>query len=84
MAKVLVKLYSALRQRLGRPQLWVEAETAEQALAAVAKAGGPEAKRLLYDEAVAVRNEFVLSLDSEILDRATLASARLKPGGVLP
>ena len=83
MARVLVKLYAVLRERLGKPQLWVEAGTAAEALAEVARAGGPEAVKVLYDEEGAVRNEFVLSLDSEILDRGALKTAALKSGSVL-
>lgn len=83
MAQVLVKLYAVLRERLGRPQLWVEGQTAADAIAAVAQAGGPEAAKILYDGDGVVRNEFVLSLDSEILDRKALGQVPLKAGNVL-
>jgi molybdopterin converting factor small subunit len=83
MARVLVKLYGVLRERLGKPQLWVEARTAAEAAAAVVREGGPEAAKVLYDEAGAVRSVFVLSLDSEILDRGALDEVALQPGGVL-
>ena len=83
MARVLVKLYATLRSRLNKAQLWAEGETAADVVRRVAEAGGPEAARILYDEDGAVRNEFLLALDSEILDRKALDRVRLKEGNVL-
>ena len=83
MAQVLVKLYTTLKLRLGKPQLWVEAATAAEALGQVVREGGPEAARTLYDEKGAVRNEFVLALGADILDRNALDQVPLKEGSVL-
>jgi len=83
MPQVLVKLYTTLRLRLNQPQIWVEAATAADAVGRVAQLGGPEVSRILYDEQGAVRNEFLLALGSEILDRNALDQVRLPEGGVL-
>ena len=83
MAQVLVKLYTTLRSRLNKAQLWVEGQTAADAVRRVADAGGPEVAKILYDEDSTVRNEFLLSLDSEILDRKALEKVPLKEGNVL-
>lgn len=83
MAQVLVKLYTTLRNRLNKSQLWTEGQTAADAVRSVAEEGGPEVARILYDDKGVVRNEFLLALDSEILDRKALDRVRLKEGNVL-
>ncbi|MBI4679258.1 MAG: MoaD/ThiS family protein [Elusimicrobia bacterium] len=83
MPQILIKLYTTLRLRLKKEQLWVEGKTAADAVRRVAEEGGPEVKKVLFDPDGAVRNEFVLALDSEILDRGSLGKVRLKEGMVL-
>ena len=84
MAQILIKLYTTLRLRLKKEQLWVEGKTAADALRRVAEQGGPEVAKVLFDpDGRTVRNEFVLALDSDILDRRTLAKVKLKEGMVL-
>jgi len=81
--QILVKLYTTLRLRLNKNQLWVEGRTAGDAVRAVVQAGGPEVASIMLDEQGAVRNEFLLTLDSEILDRRSLDRVELKDGDVL-
>jgi molybdopterin converting factor small subunit len=81
--QILVKLYTTLKMRLNKGQLWVDGKTAGDAVRAVAKAGGLEVAKILMDEQGGVRNEFLLALDSEILDRKTLDQVELKDGNVL-
>ena len=83
MPQVLVKLYTTLRLRLKANQLWIEGRTAGDAVRAVARAGGPEAEKIMMDDQGCVRNEFLLTLDSEILDRKSLDKVELKDGDVL-
>jgi molybdopterin converting factor small subunit len=83
MPKVLVKLYTTLRLRLGRNQVWLEGATAGELIRRVAELGGPEIAKILYDETGAVNNHFVLALDSEILDRNSVDRTALKEGNVL-
>ena len=83
MAQVLVKLYTTLRQRLGKAQVWVEAKTAAEAVRQVAEMGGPETAQALYGDGAIVRNEFLLALDSDILDRNALDRVDIKDGSVL-
>jgi len=83
MPQVLVKLYTTLRQRLGKTQVWVEGATAADAVGRVAALGGAGTSQILFDEKGAVRNEFLLALDSEILDRNALDQVQLKEGNVL-
>ncbi|MBI5882213.1 MAG: MoaD/ThiS family protein [Elusimicrobia bacterium] len=64
--------------------MWVEGKTAADAVARVAEQGGPEVEKVLFDpDGKTVRNEFVLALDSDILDRKRLKSVKLKEGMVL-
>ncbi|MBI5242213.1 MAG: MoaD/ThiS family protein [Elusimicrobia bacterium] len=81
--KILVKLYTTLKLRLNKSQLWVEGKTAGDALRGVAQAAGPETMELILDEEGLLRNEFLLTLDSEVLDRRSLDQIELKDGSVL-
>jgi len=83
MPRVLVKLYTTLKLRLGQSQVWIEGDTAGDLLKGLAKLGGPKVAELLFDETGAVNNHFVLALDSDILDRNALDQAALKEGNVL-
>ena len=83
MAQVLVKLYTTLRQRLDKEQVWVEGTTAAEAVRRVAEQGGAELLPVLFDEEGVVRNHFVIALDSEVLDRKTLDAVKLAEGSVL-
>ena len=83
MPKVLVKLYTTLRLRLKKTQLWVEGRTADDLVRRVAEEGGREVAKILFDKDGVVRNEFLLALDSEILDRKALKKVQLKEGNVL-
>ncbi len=83
MAQVLVKLYTTLRLRLGKAQVWVEARTAADAVKRIAEQGGPETAKALYGDGQVVRNEFLLALDSDILDRQALDQVAIKEGSVL-
>lgn len=83
MPQVLVKLYTTLRHRFGKTQLWVEASDADELVRRVVEAGGPEVAKVLLDADGVVRNEFLLNLDSDILDRKALKKVQLKEGNVL-
>ena len=83
MPQVLVKLYTTLRARLGKSQVWVEGATAADLVQRVAELGGAQTGQLLFDDKGVVRNEFLLALDSEILDRKALKKVQLKEGNVL-
>ncbi|MBI5239475.1 MAG: MoaD/ThiS family protein [Elusimicrobia bacterium] len=83
MPQVLVKLYTTLRLRLGKSQVWVEGATAAELVRRVAELGGAETAKVIFDDKGIVRNEFLLALDSEILDRNALDKVQLKEGNVL-
>ena len=82
-AQVLVKLYTTLKDRLKKPQMWIEARTAADVVRTIAQEGGPEVAALLVDEQGFPKNHFILTLDSEILDRAALDKTELKENSVL-
>ena len=83
MPQVLVKLYTTLRLHLNKNQVWVEGKTAAELVKRVAELGGEEVAGMLFDEKGVVRNEFLMALDSEILDRNALDKVQLKEGNVL-
>jgi molybdopterin converting factor small subunit len=83
MPQVLVKLYTTLRMRLNKSQVWVEGKTASDLVQRVAELGGDEVAKILFDDKGVVRNEFLLALDSDILDRNALDKVQLKEGNVL-
>jgi molybdopterin converting factor small subunit len=83
MARARVQVYAGLRRLLGKPSLWVEARTAAEALSELARAAGPEAQGLLFDEKGALRNEFLPALGAQMLDRNALDRTALEDGSVL-
>ena len=83
MPRILVKLYTTLKDRLHTPVLAVEADTVEQVIASIVEMKKPETGQLLLDENGLVKNHFVLTLNSEILDHKHTGQAKLKEGDIL-
>ena len=82
MAKVLVKVYTTLKERLGTCKLLLEADTAADVIAQVVKAKEPEIAPVLLDEKGIVKNHFVLTLNSKILDHAEVARVKMSDGDI--
>ena len=82
-AKVLVKLYTTLKDRLNLPKMWLEGSNVGEILEALKKAKQPDVEQVLLDEEGIVKNHFVLTLNSQILDHKKVGDAEVRDGDVL-
>ncbi|MFA5162564.1 MAG: MoaD/ThiS family protein [Elusimicrobiales bacterium] len=82
MAKVIVKLYTTLKDRLGESSVILEGGSASDVIGALA-AAKPGLDRLLLDEEGVLRAHFAVTLNSDLLDHRKMAQAKLKDGDVL-
>lgn len=82
MAKITVMIYTTLRERLGFSKVELEGRTVGELLTKLA-GGKPEVKKVMFDPEGHVKNHFVLTLNSEILDNRKAAKAKVKAGDIL-
>ncbi|OGS05828.1 MAG: hypothetical protein A3G41_07920 [Elusimicrobia bacterium RIFCSPLOWO2_12_FULL_59_9] len=82
MPKVLIHLYTTLKEKLNAPKIWVEADNVEQALEALSQKNGAVAA-ILFDAGGIVKNHFTLALNSEVLDHKNLSKVPVAQGDVL-
>lgn len=83
MSKVTVMVYTTLREKLGFSRKELEGRTVEELLLKLAAAGGKTVPGILFAENGAVRNHFVLALNSEIVDNGKTKKTKVKAGDVL-
>ena len=83
MAKVTVMIYTTLRKRLGISKLELEGRTVRDILDRLCDHKKPDVADLLHDAEGNVRQHFVLTLNSEILDNKSTAAAPVKDGDIL-
>jgi len=83
MPKVTVMLYTTLRKQLGISKLEVDGLTVNEILSRLCDRKESGVKDLIYDSEGHVRQHFVLTLNSEILDNKKTASVPVKDGDIL-
>ncbi len=83
MPKILVKLYTTLKDRLNTPKIWLEGNNAQEVLLALKEAKKPDVEDVLFDGQGIVKNHFVLTLNSRILDHKKTAQEPVKDGDVM-
>ncbi|MBI4349848.1 MAG: MoaD/ThiS family protein [Elusimicrobia bacterium] len=83
MAKVTVMIYTTLRKRLGIPKLELGGRTVREVLDGLCDYKKPEVESLIRDAEGNIRQHFVLTLNSEILDNKRTASVPVKDGDIL-
>jgi len=83
MPKITVMIYTTLRKRLGVPKLELSGATVKEVLDALCGYKKPEVAELIMDPAGGVRQHFVLTLNSEILDNRKTGSVPVKDGDIL-
>lgn len=83
MSKILVKLYTTLKDRLNTPKIWLEGDNVAGVLEALKEAKKPDVENILFDEQGIVKNHFVLTLNSVILDHKKVKEAVIKEGDIL-
>ena len=83
MAKITVMIYTTLRKRLGISKLDLAGGTVREVLDRLCDYKKPEVADLIRDAEGNVRQHFVLTLNSEILDNKKTASVPVKDGDIL-
>ncbi len=83
MAKVTVMVYTTLRKRLGVSKLELAGGTVREILDRLCGYKKPEVENLIHDAEGNVRQHFVLTLNSEILDNKKTAAVKVKDGDIL-
>ncbi len=83
MAKVTVMIYTTLRKRLGISKLELSGLNVREVLDRLCAHKKPEVENLILDPDGNVRQHFVLTLNSEILDNKKTASVPVKDGDIL-
>lgn len=76
-------VYTTLRSRLGFSSVELEGGTVRELLLKLAASGAADASGLLFEPDGAVRNHFVLTLNSEILDNRKTGKVKVKAGDIL-
>ena len=83
MAKITVMIYTTLRKRLGVAKLTLEGATVRDVLDRLCEYKAPETAKLILDAEGHIRQHFVLTLNSEILDNKKTARSPVKDGDIL-
>ncbi|MCX5786778.1 MAG: MoaD/ThiS family protein [Elusimicrobia bacterium] len=83
MAKALVMIYTTLRKRLGISRAEFEGENIGELIEKLCALKEPEVRKLILDGDGRVKNYFVLTLNSEILDNGKAAGVKVKDGDIL-
>ena len=83
MAKVTVMIYTTLRKQLGISKLELSGRTVREVLDRLCGREESGVKNLIHDSEGNVRQHFVLTLNSEILDNKKIASVAVRDGDIL-
>lgn len=83
MAKIIVMVYTTLRERLGVSKAELEGRTVHELLLKLAVSGKTDVSKILFEADGAVRNHFVLTLNSEIVDNRKTKKAKVRAGDIL-
>ncbi len=76
-------VYTTLRQRLGISKLGLEGATAREIVDGLCAYKKPDVEKLILDTEGHVRQHFVLTLNSEILDNKKIGRIPVKDGDIL-
>lgn len=83
MAKIAVKLYTTLRRKLGVTKLDLEGNTVKDLIDRLCEYKSPDVAEVLLNSDGTVRQHFVLTLNSEILDNRSIAEVKVKQNDIL-
>lgn len=83
MARITVMIYTTLRKRLGISKLELEGATVRDVLDGLCAYKKPDVEKIILDKDGHVRQHFVLTLNSEILDNKRTAGVKVSDGDIL-
>ncbi|MGC8728511.1 MAG: MoaD/ThiS family protein [Elusimicrobiales bacterium] len=82
MAVVTLKVYTTLKDRLGFSQIDVDAENLKQAVEKLCDMN-KEIKNILFENKNKIKNYFVITLNSEIIDNSRISRIKLTDGDII-
>lgn len=83
MAKLTVRLYTALKEKAGTDRIDVDCETVARAITCLSEQLVAEARDGLFDQNGKVRSRFTLCLNSALLDPKKLDAVVVQEGDTL-
>lgn len=83
MAKILVMLYTTLRKRIGVSKLELEGTNVGKVIDALCDYKKPDIEQIICNPDGTIKQHFVLTLNSEILDNKTICKIKVKSGDIL-
>jgi len=83
MAKALVMVYTTLRKKLGFSRISLKGDTVGELIERLCEMKAPDARKIIFDGGGRVKNHFVLTLNSEILDNGRALGVKIKDGDIL-
>lgn len=83
MARVMLRLYTTLKDRVGTGKIWVEGDHVAAVLDRFVADQGAPVQEILLDAQRQVRPHFVLALNSQVLDRSQLHQVPVQDGDLL-
>lgn len=83
MAKIRVMIYTTLRSRLGFSKIDLPGKTVQDLLLKLAEVKKPDVSDILFNTAGHVKQHFVLTLNSEIMDNKKAKTTKVKAGDIL-
>jgi len=83
MPKITVMIYTTLRKRLGISKAELEGRTVHDLLLKLAVSCKTDVSEILFEKDGTVRNHFVLTLNSDIVDNRKTRKAKVRAGDIL-
>ena len=83
MPKITVMIYTTLKDRLGVSKAELEGGTVHELLLKLAVSGKMNVSEILFEDDGSVRNHFVLTLNSGIVDNRKTGKAKVRAGDIL-
>ncbi|MEF3280523.1 MAG: MoaD/ThiS family protein [Elusimicrobiota bacterium] len=82
MSIVTIKVYTTLKEKLGFDQKEVEAINLKQAILKVIS-NNKEVKKILFESPYKIKNYFVITLNSEVIDNSKISRIKLSKGDII-
>lgn len=82
MARVILKVYTTLRNRLGFSEIEVEAKNLKDAIYFIVSKN-QEIEKILMENKNKVKGYFVITINSEVIDNSRITNVKLKDGDII-
>lgn len=82
MARVILKVYTTLRNRLGFSEIEVEGRTLKDVIYFIISKK-PEVEKILMEDKNRVKGYFVITVNSEVIDNSKITKVKLKDGDII-